>query len=170
MQFLQKKFLSCDRIFQSPLLSRKRNTKPLKTKWQDSWSLPRLPMLNRVSLLDWAGISALNRERLRASHSHLMIRSYTWAFLPGKMGETGKNPLQEFSGFREGEETGCDFLNVRFVPMDEPKRRQAHVFNASIPQFRFIYFNRIWQKRMISCNFSKSPGTHNRINALIELQ
>jgi hypothetical protein len=28
------------------------------------------------------------------------------------MGETGKNPLQEFSGFREGEETGCDFLKI----------------------------------------------------------
>ena len=44
------------------------------------------------------------------------------------MGEPGKNPLQEFSGFREGEETGCDFLNEKFVPMDEPKRRQVHVF------------------------------------------
>ncbi len=167
MQFLQKKFLSCDRICQSPLLSWpqkkeiknpnwevlspcyfsvcdpcvlceryiERSTRSLKTKWQDSWSLPRLPMLNPVSLLDWARIFALNRERLRALHFHLMIRSYTWAFLPGKMGETSKHPLQEFSGFREGEETGCDFLNVIFFPMDEPKRRQTHVFNASIPKF-----------------------------------
>ncbi len=48
------------------------------------------------------------------------------------MGETGKHPRQEFSGFREGEETGRNFLNEGFVPMDEPKRRQVHVFNASI--------------------------------------
>jgi hypothetical protein len=70
------------------------------------------------------------------------------------MGETSKNPFQEFSGFQEGEETGCNFLNERFAPMEEPKRRQTHVFNASIPQFvipqfRFIYFDRIRQKRMV---------------------
>ncbi len=38
--------------------------------------------------------------------------------------------------------------------MDERERRQAHVFNASIPQFvipqfRFIYFDRVRQKRMV---------------------
>ena len=74
--------------------------------------------------------------------------------MPGKMGETGKNPLQEFSDFREGEETGRNSLNWRLVPMDEPKRRQTQVFNSSIPQFvipqfRFIYFDRIRQKRMV---------------------
>jgi hypothetical protein len=59
------------------------------------------------------------------------------------MGETGKNPLQELSGFREGEETGCDFLNERFVPMDEPKRCQAHVFISERDVEFFIYCDRI---------------------------
>ncbi len=33
--------------------------------------------------------------------------------------------------------------------MDERERRQEHVFNAAMPQFRFIYFYRVRQKRMV---------------------
>jgi len=46
------------------------------------------------------------------------------------------NPLTQLKLFR-------NVLNWRFVPMDEPKRRQAHVFISERDVELFIYFDRI---------------------------
>jgi hypothetical protein len=46
------------------------------------------------------------------------------------------NPLNQLKLFR-------NVLNWRLVPMDEPKRRQAHVFISERDVEFFIYFDRI---------------------------